>query len=977
MKVLKFFIAALIFSAITFAQNGKITGTVVDADFGDALIGANVIIEGTMMGAATDLDGHYTINSVPPGTYSLSFSMVSFSTTKVTGVEVKAGEVTKIDIALGTEAIETEEVVITAKMTYDNEAALLKQRQKSISVSDAISSEDISRSGSGDAADALNKVTGASTMDGKYVIIRGLGERYSTTQLNGTEVPSSDPDKRSVQLDMFPTHLLENIVTEKTFTPDKNGNYTGGAVDMRTKSFPEERTFSISMSSSYNTQTTLDDGYLSYDGGEQDWLGIDDGTRDVPYRLSEPDFEVPTRSAAERDSLLGLQLHEASTSFSKEMVPTTMTAPLNQSYSISYGNKYDFNGIPVGFIGSFTYSQKHSFYGTGLNNQWESGGATSDSLTGKQLFSDSKGSQEVLWGGLAQLAFKPWETTEIGFNFMYNHGGDKFARYQLGAKPHEYNDNQLLERRVLGFVERDVTSYQMFGKHSIDALTLENVELEWLVSKNENTQEEPDLRFFNNFFTIRESRDNSLPDGTMDTSYAIDAQNQPQHYFRNLSEKNTNLKVDLTIPFKTYTQLPAKVKVGYSFLESDRSFTERRYQFDNNDNDIYYYFANRDGERYRDIRSDGLFSSDLIGMNTEESDLEAGRYSFDGNWVLTDFTHPSHNYGGDFRVNAFYGMMDYPITKKFRMIFGFRSEYSHMTIQSQDTTREGGSFEETDILPSFSIIYNLIEDVNIRAAYGRTLARPNFRELADYSTFDFMGGYNYLGNPDLERTLVDNFDFRAEWFMRPGEIAAVSAFYKKFDSPIQKVVIDFANNVIQYKNTKDATVYGLEFEVRKRLDQFGEFIGTNLLDNFTFGTNFTLVHSEVTLSDEEYESALVFDSTSSRNRDMQGQSPYILNVDFAYQNFESGTTISLFYNIFGDRLSEIGLVGTPDVYENSRGMLDLIASQKLWWGLSMKFSAKNLLDEPFKRTQDFKGREYVEQEYKKGVTYSFGLKWAL
>ncbi len=281
---------SLVFAALgpplaTAQAPGSIAGVVVEAETGDPLPGANVAIAGTTTGTSTDLNGTYTIKGLAPGTYDVVFSFIGFQTKTVQGVEVQAGQTTPLDIDLAAETAELDEVIVTAEAARNSEAGLLKKRQKAAAVSDAISAEAMSQSGAGDAADAMEQVTGASVVDGKYVYVRGLGGRYASTQLNGIDLPSSDPSKKSVQFDLFPTDLLDNVVTLKTFTPDRPGNFSGGLVDIGTKSFPQNFSFSFSSSISVNLKTHFDEGFLTYAGGQFDWLGFDDGTRAVPSML--------------------------------------------------------------------------------------------------------------------------------------------------------------------------------------------------------------------------------------------------------------------------------------------------------------------------------------------------------------------------------------------------------------------------------------------------------------------------------------------------------------------------------------------------------------------------------------------------------------------------------------------------------------------------------------------------------------------
>lgn len=292
------------------AQTGSISGRLVDSETGETLIGANAVVEGSTMGATTDLEGRYEIRAVDAGTYTVGFSFIGYASRFVQNVRVEAGETVRIDLALTPEALGLEEVVVEATAVRNAEAALLRERQKSAAVSDAISAEGIGRSGSASAADAMRRVTGASVVGGKYVYVRGLGDRYVNTQLNGSTLPSADPDRNAVPLDLFPAGLLDNIVTAKTFTPDRPGSFTGGSVNIGTRSFPERFSLSLSSSAGYNSQIVGSSPFLTYETGSTDWLGFDDGTRGIGSSWTTPGANSPNHVQARRDPALARQLDE-------------------------------------------------------------------------------------------------------------------------------------------------------------------------------------------------------------------------------------------------------------------------------------------------------------------------------------------------------------------------------------------------------------------------------------------------------------------------------------------------------------------------------------------------------------------------------------------------------------------------------------------------------------------------------------------
>ena len=352
---------------------GRIAGSIVDAQNGETLIGANVYLEQTTLGAASDLDGSYVILNVPEGSYTLIISVVGYAETKVTDVKVKNGQLTKIDLAIQPEIMTSETITVEARALKNNEASLLKDRQKSDAISDAISAEMISRTASGDAAEAMQKVTGASIVDNKYVYVRGLGERYSITQLNGAELPSSDPDRKAFQLDLIPANLLDNIKTLKTFTPDKPGNFTGGAVDIGTKTFPDDFTLNIRVGSQYNSQAHGNPDFLMYRGGETDWLGFDDGTRDIPEVLQETK-KIPLPAEARFDEQKAADLDKYSTAFNNVMNVQSEQMPLDAGLAVSVGDKILVgSGSTIGIQANLTYARRYSFYSGGQSRpHWRS-----------------------------------------------------------------------------------------------------------------------------------------------------------------------------------------------------------------------------------------------------------------------------------------------------------------------------------------------------------------------------------------------------------------------------------------------------------------------------------------------------------------------------------------------------------------------------------------------------------------------------
>jgi outer membrane receptor for ferrienterochelin and colicin len=924
--------------------SGAIQGKVVDAQTGEPLTGAYVFLGGTQIGGVCDLEGSFVLKNVAPGTYTLSSSMIGYNKISVQKVVVQAGKTIRLDFSLQPEALSTEEVVVEAQAVRDTEATLLRERQKAPAVSDAISAQQISRSGSGDAAEAMTHVTGAAVEGGRYVVIRGLGDRYSAVQLNGATLPSADPDKRAVAMDLFPADLLENIVTVKTFTPDRPGSFTGGAVDIGTRSFPEGLTFSLSASTSYNPQVSLKEGYLSYKGGKRDWLGLDDGSRDLPKAVARS-AGVPDIGAAYTDPEKARSLDQLSKAFSPVMAPSSSRAPLSHGYSLSLGHQPALFGRPLGLLGTFTYSRDHSSYEGGQTARWKLTGRVSqvEELTNNYALQDHKSTDAVLWGGLLTVAYKLHPNHELTLSSMLNQSSDNTARYLTGDFPRDLDEGATYETRVLHFAERRLRSLQGRGKHRLPGL----LRLDWTLSAASSTQEEPDLRFFTNNYTVAERA------AGLDTFYTIQTSiyPTPTRYFRDLEEHNREFQADLSRPVGMWNGLTGSLKAGGAGLSVERRFAEQRYEF------------RQDQARYEGD-PEHFFASANMGLVDSTGTL----YRF-GNF-LQDASQQASNYRGEQRIWAGYLMADLPLSRNLRLIGGARAEATRLKVRSADPALAEGRLEVEDLLPSLNLVYQLLPAMNLRGAYGRTLARPTFRELAPYASFDFVGDYTLIGNRDLDRTLVDNFDLRWEWFRQPGELYAASLFLKEFTNPIERAILT-DNGEVQFQNVEQARVLGVELEARQGLAVFSP-----ALNSLFAGANLSLVRSEVSVPANELLVRRILDPDARNKRSLQGQSPFLLNLDLSYDNLQNGLAAGLYYNLFGDRLAEVSLGGTPDVYEKAHGALGLTISAPFNHAYRVKLSASNLLNTAYAESYRYKGREFISQRYQSGRSYSLGLSYA-
>lgn len=934
-------------SKINNTNTGTIQGTVYDAENDEPLAGVNVIIEGTTMGAATDMNGKFVINSVPVGKYNVVIRMIGFTKVILTDVVVNAGKVTMLEkVSLKLEAIGLGEVVVEARFIQNNEAAMLKDRQQADAISDGLSAEAISRTGSSQAAEAMRQVTGASVVDGKYVYVRGLGERYASTQLNGVELPSADPDKRSFQMDLIPAKMLDNIIATKTFTPDQPGNFSGGIVNLGMRTFPESFHFSFSTGVSWNSQSTFNSNFLGYDGGRTDWLGVDDGTREMPGWLNN-ETVLPSEFQARRNADLANSLDQASKSFTPIMSPVAKRAPIDRNFSISMGNQSMLFGRPIGYLGSLSYRRDYSFRDNGRIARWKLTGsvAGNDSLNNLIKLSDSRGMDEVLWGGMATFNYQPFDGHQIRFNLLRSQSGTSEARYLVGPWPEQ--NVQFFETRALKYTERGLTSWQVQGDHKLPM----GLKMEWTGTLATTSQDEPDARFFSDTFANRTvaGRD------TIIYSISPSIIQRPARYFRDLTEDSRAFQFSVKKEFKLWNSEPTKIKFGGNYEEKDRQFHENLFE--------YYQ-----GAGFRFTGDAGSFFSDknvgIIDFDSSRNQFLFGNYIQDGHNVL------GGNYWGDQIIRAGFFMLDLPLSMRLRLIGGVRFESTRMNVANED---ESGKLHDNDWLPSVNVLYRLTKNLNMRLAYGRTLARPNFREKAPYASFEFANDFIFNGNTALERTRIDNYDLRWDWFMQSGELVSLSAFYKSFENPIERVINVFFSSegaLVYFDNVDQAKVYGLEFEVRKRLEMFSPS-----LRDFTLSANLSLIKSEVTIPNEELVIIRGVDPNAKAERELQGQSPFLINLNLTYDNLAKGTTMNLYYNVFGERLSEVSLGGTPNVFEKPFHMLNFNASKRIFQQVSLKFAVKNLLNQSHEFVHHYKGTDYTRQFYKTGRSISFGVNY--
>lgn len=966
-----FSLLAMLFIATTaYGQQGAISGTIYDED-GFPMLGANVVIQGTTIGAQTDyIEGKYQFKA-DPGTYTLVASYVGYGDQLIQGVVVKANETTILDVNFsGDTGVELElDVTVTAKAIERGEVAVMKLRQNDINAKDMISQQEISSLGASTAASALTKVTGTTVVDGKYVYVRGLGDRYSATTINGLRLPSIDPYRNSAQLDLIPTSILDNISASKTFTPDLPGDFTGGSVDIKIKALPERFTWGVSASGGYNEQSNLQDNFVTYDAGKGIGLGYNDGTLDRPASLTQyadSDLGVLASNAGRRarsDDELAGAVEQVANDLGNAFTLNNKNSGLDYSLSANIGNQFKLGSMPVGVFATASVSQEFDQYNNGRRGNFVNPG---DGGPLQEIFDvrDDRSTQAGKVGGMFGLSFKPSPSNEITFYSLYSHQGFTEGRILQGSNENKGasgDADNFYRSQASTFLERELINYVAQGEHVLTGLG--GVKIEWTANYVDSKQNEPDLRFAEYI----QQGENFIIDPSQFS--------RPSRFFRELADDSYQGKLDITVPFLQKKSRANNFKFGGQYQTKERDFNENIYAYDN-----------RSGISFSQAGGDfGVWlGPDNLGVIGGEPGRNViGVFAFDNSNLANSYT-------GTFDVAAAYGMFTYELTPKLKAVAGLRAEQTTILVESAVVPNEiamaaenmrevdqsriddnTADIDETNFMPALNLIFKATEKSNLRLGFSQTIARPNMREVAPFGSFGFLGEPTVFGNPDLQLTNIDNYDLRYEIFPNAGEVVAFSAFYKQFTNPIVTTFRLSGEQQFTWTNSESADLYGIELEFRKSLSFFGEEY-----KNFTFSSNFAYIQSSQNIDPKEVELGREVDPEFSAERVFNGQSDFVANANLSFRTPETGWDAIIAYNYFSDRLQSIGAVGSPDIFEQGRSQLDLSVS-KMIKNFKLSFRARNLLNPDYKTYSDFKGQEYIFSQYTRGRDLSLGVSYSL
>jgi len=928
------FITFSLLSSLIFAQRGELTGTLIDTEFNDVLPFANVVVKNTNFGTTTDFEGNYSLK-LDEGTYTIVFSFIGYQTKEITDVYIKTSDVTEVNINLNPLTSQLEEVVVKAQTAQNTEASILSVQKKSINLLDGISAQSFKKIGASNLASAIKSVPGVSVVGGKYVYVRGLGDRYTKSTLNGIDLPGLDPDRNTIQMDIFPTNILDNIQVIKSSTANLPADFTGGVVNVVTKDFPTKAEYSISLGVGYNPNMHFNSNFLSYEGSKTDFLGFDNGDRDLPINRAQ---YIPRPS--DNNSLLTTITQQ----FNPEMKAKKEMSFMDNNFGFTAGNQFEVgNDNKLGYLASVSYRNEYIFFEDFKNGNYRK--SADKSVNELELAKGQVGDigkSTVLLSGLAGLAFKT-PKNKYKLTFLHIQKGESTAGYL--EQQILFTDAVTVFKDNIEYKQSQISNLLLTGKHSNEDASWVT---EWKISPTYSLIEDKDVRVT----PFKYEEDTNV------YSISPSSAGNPSRIWRNLEEINGVGKVDVLHRHNLFNN-NAKLLFGGIYTYKQRDFSIDNYRVRVHGHSGQEFIGNAD---------ELLADENLWTVNTKRGSYIEGNFE------------PANTFDATQTIAAVYVSEEFQITKKLKSILGIRFEKFDMFYTGQNNFGDiiydnQKVLDKADFFPSLNLIYGLNDEINLRLSYAKTTARPSFKEVSITQIFDPLSSTTFNGNINLQPTYIENLDFRFERFGTKAQMFAVSAFFKNFTNPIELTYFLSATDQFQPKNLGSAIVYGAEFEFRKN---FG-FVSESLED-FSININVSFIKSELEMGEEELEArrlSLRDGEKLEDTRELQGQSPYLLNIGFNYAN-EKGWQTGLFYNSQGETLQVVGTGDVPDVYTMPFHNLNFTLNKSFGkdQNSNINLSVKNILDEDREsHYQSFKATDQIFSKLSLGRNFSIGYTY--
>jgi outer membrane receptor for ferrienterochelin and colicin len=890
------------------AQTGSIKGKITDATAGEELIGANILIQGTSKGTTTDVNGNYSLDGLEKGSYNLVISYVSYEQL-IMRAEVKKGESVTLDIKLQPSAISVGEVKVTANKRTDTEMAIISSLRSGNQVVSGISKQQISRSQDKDASEVIARVPGVTVRDGKFINVRGLDERYNVVWLNGISTPSSESDRRAFSFDVLPSSLIDNIVLYKTPAPEIPADFAGAVVQIQTKNTVDANSVELSYAAGYRQYTTFDKFY-TYQGGKTDWLGFDDGTRNLPAGFpSAKEFKNMSGQPTDADRQ---KITELGRAFSKTWYPHAEKAIPDQSFQLNVFHKFLLGKVSLGNVTSVGYSVGNQYRNI-FRAGYEEYDVAEDHPDTSYYFHDDNYSTKTKLNGLFNWLLVFGNNQKIEFRNFFNQISDKTSLLRDGRD----FGSSFKRGTELGFQSRSIYSGQLSSDLSFNE---GRTSINWTLGYAYTNKLMPDIRRIEQGMNADDG-----PNAPYTTSITFDA--DPKLLGRltlNMYEHVYSGGLNLIQKF-AMGNLKPEIKTGLLIEKKDRSFSARN---------IGFAFGNV-----------SQFNWNLPNVPIDTLFLDKNINFTDGIKVA-ESTNLQDSYDANNTLYAGYIGINIPVNK-FKVYGGLRVEKNRQVLNSFHDNGSPWVIDNDlfDLFPSVNMSFDITSKSLIRFAYGRTINRPEFREIAPFVFYNFEEKATYYGNPDLVNSYINNYDIRYEIFPAAGDMITLGGFYKHFKTPIEAHLVNAGSGLnYKYSNAESAQSLGVELDIRKSLrslENSNNF--PRLFKDFVLVFNGSLIHSQLKTNDKDER-----DST----RAMQGQAPYIINTGLYYDNSKIGLMISAMYNVIGERMAFVGDKNNPHMYQIPRNLLDLTVNKKIGKHFVLKGGIKDIFNQPYELRQN-------------------------
>ncbi|QIH37174.1 TonB-dependent receptor [Sphingobacterium sp. DR205] len=898
-------------------------GTITNSKTGETITGVTIRVIGTSRGGSSDVSGKYSIPALPAGKYTVEYAYIGYATKQITEVEIKADDMTNLDIVLdNSEGKVLDQVVVTGSFKKESIGALYAQQKNSALISDGISSEQIRRSPDKNTSEALRRVSGATIQDNKFVVVRGLGDRYNVSMMDGSVLPSTEANRRAFSFDIVPSNLIDKITISKTATPDLPADFAGGAVQISTKDIPDKNFVSFGIGYGFNSVSTFKD-FLQTKKNIQNYLGFDDGSSQLAKNFpSRTDVNAGLSQKWQRLALKSLP---------NDYVIQNKSALPSQNYQFSLGRIKQYkDDSRFGALFSVNYRNSQNIL-PNIERNW----FTYDYRDQQYKFSTNL-------GALANFGYS-FGKNKITWKNLYNRTYDNTYTERYGTDASSSSINKFY---AFDIMQKSLFKSTLEGEH---VLSDKNDKLKWTASWSNIGNNQPNQTKINYQKHEDYINDSSVP--YLANLTTVGKANS--RLFADLSENIFSGEVSYSTPLN-FLNVPSSLKAGGGAQYRKRNFDARFVGFEFNSLAV----SGDEQTRILQMTPDKIFSSDLINQNI----YKFGEVKGDGDIYEAK------------SLSTFgYAMLDQKFADKFRVVYGLRVENYNVQIDAYRIL--SGQIEKSvddtklDFLPSVNMTYSLTPKTNLRASYYRTLARPEFRELAPFAFYDFENMAMINGNEKLKRSSINNVDFRFEFYPKAGEILSVSAFYKGFTDAIEPFRYDVNSTPdISYFNAPKADLYGLELEARKNL---GFIQDKEFLKNTIAYLNVSLVHSKVkNPTDLEY---------IDKTRPMVGQSPYVINAGLQHTALDNRLNVNLLYNRIGKRITQASGMRFASTWEAPRNVLDFQVGYKVMKGKGeLKLNAGDILNNAINVYYDNKQLNLPNEtsfKYKPGSNYSLSFNY--